>query len=250
MNEGSVLAAHADCPHISDSHVELPAAARQRSRGRPLCAGLSSYVNALDPQPDLVVHGGDVAHDARPEEYAEAMRILRHLDAPLCAIPGNRDRRVPFREAFSGHLPDSCHSGFVQFAIMTGSHCAIMLDSISEETNKGRLCTERLAHFEAMLTDAGDRQVVVFMHHPPFEVTESKYPIQFDDWNEVEAFAGIVERHSNVVKVCCGHSHRIAKGMVGGVEVSTIPSIAEDLRLGPPALMEQVLPVYDVKAWG
>ena len=232
--------------HISDCHIALPPPDGS-DRSNDLSRSVD-HVNALDPQPDLVVHTGDVAHDAKLEEYDEALRILDRLEAPLCAIPGNRDRRTPFRDAFSDCLPESCHSEFIQYAISNGTHCAIMLDSISEHSNKGRLCEVRRAHFETMLDDAGDKQVIVFMHHPPFEVTESKYPIQFEDWSEVDAFAGVVERHGNILKVCCGHSHRTASGKVGGVGAATIPSIAEDLRLGPPATMEEILPVYGFDA--
>jgi len=119
-----------------------------------------------------------------------------------------------------------------------------MLDSVSTQSNKARLCETRLDHFRTMLTGAGDRPVAVFMHHPPFEVTESRYPIQFEDWSEVDALSGIISQHQNVRHVYCGHSHRSAKGKIAGVDASTIPSMASDLRMGPPAGNSEVLPVY------
>lgn len=228
--------------HISDCHIALPApGGSDRSGDLKRSVG---YVNALDPQPDLVVHTGDVAHDAKLEEYAEAISILDRLQAPLCAIPGNRDNREAFRAAFANRLPDNCHNEFIQYATLGERFCTIMLDSVSTQSNKGRLCEARLTHFEAMLGDAGDRPVVVFMHHPPFEVTESNFPIQFEDWGEVDTFSGIISHRRNVKHIYCGHSHRTARGKVAGVEASTIPSIAADLRMGPPAGVQEVLPVY------
>lgn len=228
--------------HISDCHIALPAP-EGSDRSGDLRRSVD-YVNGLEPQPDLVVHTGDVAHDAKPEEYAEAARILDRLQAQLLAIPGNRDDRAAFRAAFAGRLPDNCHDEFIQYAMATEHFCVVLLDSISTQSNKGRLCEARLAHFEAMLSDAGDRPVAVFMHHPPFEVKESNYPIQFEDWGEVDAFSRIVSQHRNVKNIYCGHSHRTARGMAAGVEASTIPSMATDLRMGPPADVQDILPVY------
>ena len=228
--------------HISDCHIALPAPAGS-DRSGDLQRSVD-YVNGLDPQPDLVVHTGDVAHDAKPEEYAEAIRILGGLQAKLVAIPGNRDSRAAFRRAFASHLPRDCHDEFIQYAVTTEHFCAVLLDSISTQSNKGRLCEARLTHFEAMLDAAGDTPVAVFMHHPPFEVTESNYPVQFENWSEVDAFCAIITQHRNVKNVYCGHSHRTARGIAGGVEASTIPSMATDLRMGPPASLQDVLPAY------
>ena len=148
------------------------------------------------------------------------------------------------REAFGSRLPDGCHREFIQYTIALEGLYVIMLDSVSTQSNKARLCETRLDHLSTLLDHAGDRPVVMFMHHPPFEVTESAYPIQFEDWSEVDALAAIIAQHRNVVRVCCGHSHRSARGKIAGVNASTIPSMASDLRMGPPAEMSEVLPVY------
>ena len=228
--------------HISDCHIALPAPDGSDRSGE--LARAVEHVNGLDPQPDLVVHSGDVAHDAKVEEYAEAVNLLDRLAAPLCVIPGNRDDRGAFRAAFAGLLPTDCHDEFVQYAVAAEGVWVILLDSVSTQSNKGRLCARRLEHFETMLDAAGDRQVVVFMHHPPFEVTASSYPVQFEDWADVDVFADIVSRHGGVRHIYCGHSHRTATGRVGGVDASTIPSMASDLRMGPQASAREVLPVY------
>ena len=228
--------------HLSDSHIATPASEgdnRLEELGR--CV---EHINGLDPQPDIVVHTGDVTHNATQTEYAESRALLDRLRAPLYAIPGNRDERRAFRAAFADRLPENAHSEFLQYAVMGERYGAIMLDSVIAGHKKGRLCETRLAHFDAMLGDAGDRQVFVFMHHPPFEVTESSFPFQFEDWSDVDALAAIVSRHPNVRHIYCGHSHRTAKGRIADIETSTIPSVAVDLRMGPPAEMQEVLPVY------
>ena len=46
-------------------------------------------------QPDVVIHGGDIAHDGKLEEYRAAHDILKTLEAPLFVMPGNKDKRGP-----------------------------------------------------------------------------------------------------------------------------------------------------------
>ena len=228
--------------HISDSHIALPAAEgsdRMGDLSRPI-----GYINALDEQPDLVVHSGDVTHNGTLAEYAESRTALDNLRAPYLVIPGNRDDRAALRAAFAHCLPDSCHDEFVQFSVRQDGWCVIFLDSVSTQSNKGRLCETRLAHFEKMVTDAGELPVVVFMHHPPFEVAVSTYPNQFEDWHDVDAFSGIVSRHRNVRRIYCGHTHRAAAGKVAGIVASSITSMAADLRMDSPETMQEVWPVY------
>ena len=228
--------------HISDSHIAVPAAEgsdRMRDLGRSV-----DYINGLDPQPDLVVHTGDITHNGTPAEYSESLTVLDQIRASLCVIPGNRDDRSALRAAFANRLPESCHGEFIQYSIVNDGWCVIMLDSISTQSNKGRLCETRLAHFSAMLDDAGDMPVIVFMHHPPFDVSVSTYPVQFEDWSDVDAFSGIISRHRNVRHVYCGHTHRTATGNIAGIGASTIPSLATDLRMDSPGTMQEVWPVY------
>lgn len=228
--------------HLSDSHISEPDAVNSDRAGE--LRRCIEHINGLDPQPDLVVHSGDVTHNGTVAEYAVSVDILSRLHAPFCVIPGNRDDRTALRTAFVDRLPEDCHAEFVQYAVMGEKTCVILLDSVSGQSNKGRLCEARLAHFSSLLDQAGDRQVAVFMHHPPFEVTESKYPVQFENWSEVDAFSSIVSQAGNVRHIYCGHSHRAAKGGLGEISASTIPSAASDLRMGPPVSVQEVLPLY------
>lgn len=224
---------------ISDSHIAVPASSgSDRAGDLQRCV---ESINGLAPQPDLVVHSGDVAHYGKPAEYADAARILDGLRAQLCVIPGNRDDRRAFRAAFANRLPENCHGEFIQYAIAREQVCAIMLDTVSTQSNKGRMCKARLGHFDEMLNDAGGRAVVVFMHHPLFEIADAPEPFQFEDRSNRDDFSGIVSRHRNVQHIYCGHSHQTASGKIAGIDASTIPSIAVDLRKGRPAAMREAI---------
>src|SRR3546814_20369352 len=58
-------------------------------------------IDALDPQPDLVLHIGDLVERRTPEEYARFREIAAALNAPLYAIPGNHDGRATKRAALT-----------------------------------------------------------------------------------------------------------------------------------------------------
>ena len=229
---------------ISDCHIACPPAeGTDRLGDLQRCV---DYVNALDPQPDLVVHTGDIAHDGARIEYEKAAEKLKRLRADLCVIPGNRDDRGQLRETFAQHLPASCHEKFLQYMVSTGKLCVIMLDTASTESNKGRLCRDRLDHLNDMLEQADGRPVVVFMHHPPFEIAVASVPFQFEDRANLAEFSEILSRHSNVRRICCGHSHRTASGQVVGISASTISSTAKDLRMDEPGCMQELWPSYQL----
>ena len=48
-------------------------------------------VNALDPQPDFVLYGGDLAQLGQPEELELGAQILKNLKAPVRMMVGEHD---------------------------------------------------------------------------------------------------------------------------------------------------------------
>src|SRR5688572_14501479 len=62
-----------------------------------------AHLNALDPAPDAVLITGDLTNDGDAAVWAELMDRLGRLRAPVCAVPGNHDRRELMRRAFA-HL--------------------------------------------------------------------------------------------------------------------------------------------------
>jgi 3',5'-cyclic AMP phosphodiesterase CpdA len=71
--------------HVSDLHVG--------ARDDPILEpALHSLVERVSP--DLVVVSGDLTHRGRREQHERAARLLRSLDVPLLAVPGNHD--IPY----------------------------------------------------------------------------------------------------------------------------------------------------------
>jgi Icc protein len=227
---------------ISDTHVDVI-----DPNGSARLADLERCVadiNRLEPLPDVVIHTGDVAHNAKPAEYELAKLILGALRCPLHVAAGNRDDRAALRAAFpvGDGLPSD--APFRQYRADTFPVRLVAVDTLSESSNKGDFCQVRADGLQAVLAEDTDTPTAIFMHHPPFVVHESDYPIQFEPWEAVGRMERVLAGHRHVVGIFCGHAHRDAVGRVGDVPARSMPSVAVDLRLGsyPPEL--QSAPLY------
>lgn len=229
---------------ISDTHIALDG-----PHGAGRMGNLEQCVddiNGLDPLPDAVIHTGDLTQTGHPDEYREAARILGALRCPLHVAAGNRDDRGALRAAFPAEgylLPDS---PFIQYRVEDYPVRLIALDTLSENSNKGDFCATRADSLRAALANDTTRPVAVFMHHPPFEVVESNYPFQFEPWGAVARMGRVLNEHGRVIRAFCGHSHRVAAGTIGEVPVSSMPSVAVDLRLGDYPDKFRSVPLYKI----
>jgi 3',5'-cyclic-AMP phosphodiesterase len=74
--------------YISDTHMYV------RSKNQRFVKGAVKAVedvNALDPQPDFVLFGGDLAQLGRPEELEQGKEVLSMLKAPVKMMVGEHD---------------------------------------------------------------------------------------------------------------------------------------------------------------
>ncbi len=222
---------------ISDSHISLKTPQRLDD--------LKRCVEAVNAQsPDLVVHTGDIAHDANAQEYQQARSALDELSAPYFVMPGNRDNRSELVAVFSDRLV--MLQEFIQYSLEDYPVRMLMIDTVSTQSNKGRLCNTRLQHIKASLEAGDSRPLIVFMHHTPFEVTEIPDPFQFEDWSEVETLTGMFAQCEALRAVYCGHVHRNVGAELKGLPVTAITCMACDLRKGQITDEERQRPEYKV----
>jgi 3',5'-cyclic AMP phosphodiesterase CpdA len=229
---------------ISDTHIDL-AGPHGGARLRDLQCCVED-INRLDPLPDVVIHTGDLAQNGKLAEYEAARGVLGALRCPLLVAAGNRDYRAAIRSAFPADdylLPDTL---FVQYRAEAFPLRLIAVDTLSESSNQGDFCQIRADSLRAALAADTARPTVIFMHHPPFEVRESDYPLQFQSWESVERMARAIDGQRHVVAIFCGHTHRDAAGAVAEVPVSSMPSVAVDLRLGRYPGEFQSIPLYKI----
>jgi 3',5'-cyclic AMP phosphodiesterase CpdA len=224
---------------ISDSHIALPHPG-EHDRASDLSAAVD-FINALDVQPELVVHTGDVSHNGLPAEYELAKKILDRLEAPMVAIPGNRDDRQVMRQHFEPAGADDCDETFLQFSMTFDEDRIILLDTLSDDGNLGQFCSDRLMHLMTMLDRAGASRVGLFMHHPPFEVATIPQPFQFDDTATTRTLETLLLQYPQIRFIACGHVHRPFRTTFAGATAETLPALAADLRKGRPVNMPEMV---------
>ena len=169
MRNGMIIA------QISDTHID-PDGPNGAARLRNL-EDCVEDINGLDRLPDVVIHTGDLAQYGAPAQYQKAKRLLGALRCPLLVAAGNRDDRAALRSAFPVDdylLPETL---FVQYCSDAFPVRLIAVDTLSENSNQGDFCEVRANSLRAALAEDTAKPTVIFMHHPPFEVRESDYPI-------------------------------------------------------------------------
>lgn len=232
---------------ISDTHLD-PEDPNVSSRIQDLERCVSD-INRLDPQPDIVIHTGDMAHNGTAPKYKEALRILGRLHCPLYISAGNRDDRAEIISNFPQErylLPDT---PFVQYSVDGYEIRLIALDTLSESTNMGNFCKVRADSLRSALAEDPMKPTAIFMHHPPFEIKDSKHPWQYDNQESIDLFSNALKGQKQVVRAFCGHSHRNATGLIGDVPASCVPSVAIDVRLGTFPKSAITKPIYQVHTY-
>ena len=237
---------------ISDTHISSDSPdADQRLQDFALTI---ADINALDPAPDVIVHTGDIVHNGRRDEYAQAVAILARARVPVYVLAGNKDDRANLREAFSGrgYLPPG--RDFIDYAIEDYPVRLIALDTLSSHGNKGDFCAERIRRLIDLIDAETTKPIAVFAHHPPFEVMVGPDRINFETPEIMSRLRRALQHSGRVVAVFSGHVHRAAEGHVGSIPAIVAPCIATTLRKGEyPAHMMRT-PVYYIHrfdpAWG
>lgn len=237
---------------ISDTHIALDTPdADQRLRDFALTI---ADINALDPAPDVIVHTGDIVHNGRADEYAEAVAILDEARAPVYVIAGNKDDRANLRAAFAGGgylVPDG---RFIDYSVEDYPVRLIAVDTLSSVSNKGDFCPERTRRLIDAIDAGTARPIAVFAHHPPFEVPVGPDPINFETVEMMERLCQALQHSGRVIGVFSGHVHRATGGHVGAIAAKVAPSIATTLRKGEYPAHMRSRPVYYLHrfdpAWG
>lgn len=243
--------------HITDTH---------HTEGDPRLALAVDAILALDPLPDLVVHGGDVVHgyttpDAHDAQMAEAASILARLPMPVRVICCNHDTHgegVRGR-CFARHF----HSEWMQewvtesWAVLVLSGCVDIPGNLpiqgDEEDGEGEPLPYRVGQtwslrlLETWLRKHADKRCLVFSHVPVFHLRGSLQradpdgkppPASFDrvyalPHDEADAVHSIL-RDGNALAHYAGHVHFngcLLRDGVRYVSTSAVQSYPGELRI-------------------
>lgn len=212
---------------LTDTHIVEPG---QRLYGladtAAHLADAVAQVNAMDPQPDLVLFTGDLVEHPNRRTYAHFARLVKPLKAPVYVIPGNHDDPVALGEHFAGSGWFPAAAPTFQYAIEQLPFRILALNSHIDGSEMPHFTTERLAWLEERLAESG-RPTLVAVHHPPMRTG-----VEFIDMAGTAWFEGIgraIARSPQVKLVICGHGHADIIGTLGGVPVYMAGSVAHQL---------------------
>jgi 3',5'-cyclic AMP phosphodiesterase CpdA len=238
--------------HISDTHLALDSSGAERRIGD--FASTIADINALDPPADVIVHTGDIVHNGRRDEYAQAAALLAKARAPVYVLPGNKDDRANLRSAFSagGYFTAGCD--FIDYAVEDYPVRLIALDTLSPGNGRGDFRREQAEHLKELVNAEPGKPIAVFTHHPPFEVTVGPDRFHFATMDSMERLRDALQQCARIIAVFSGHVHRAASGLVGRIPARVVPCIATTLRRGEYPSPMKTRPVYHVHrydpAWG
>ena len=230
---------------ITDTHIRPPGRLAYRVVDTNAHLGhIVAHVAALRPVPDIVVVTGDLTDFDDADEYRRFREIVAPLTMLARPIPGNHDSSAGMRVAFPEHAPpernDMCY-------VVDGFPLRlVLLDSTVPGAPYGHLGPARLDWLARVLAAAPHRPSLIALHHPPFEVGIRHMDVQ--NCRDGAALAAILQRHTNVVGLICGHIHRsivttfagvaasVGPGPAHAVSLDLDPSATPSFRLEPPSI--------------
>jgi Icc protein len=207
-------------------------------------------VNRLDPQPDFVFYGGDLAQLGAPAELELGAQILKNLKAPVRMMVGEHDWYLDmgekWRELFGEPTYSFDHKG-IHF---------VVLNSVVEKdfwtargmTPEQRMQTvagldngwqspftvgdEQRAWLEKDLARFRDDQPIIVFSHSPLYKLYKPWNFWTDDADEVQA---LLKRFHSVV-VIHGHTHQLLTNRIGNIHFHGLLSTAWPWPYAPEGL--------------
>ena len=186
-------------------------------------------LNALDPQPDVVLATGDLTDDGTKEQYSQFLEIIAPLNAPLLPLPGNHDDYSEFINAFSSNLPDEIPKNHCSYVIDNFPVRLIALDTSLPGQHDALFSDDHELWLSQVLAQEKDKPTLIFTHFPPFETG-----INFMDISGLKSadrLEKIIRNNPQVKLVVAGHVHRPIQTSFASTMISVCPSTGNQLKL-------------------
>jgi Icc protein len=166
---------------------------------------------------DALILTGDLADDAEPAAYARLRSIVEpfvdKLGVPVMYLPGNHDRRGPFRSSLLDLEASDDNSDQV---LWCGGVRIIGLDSTALDGHYGELDEAQLVWLANELERPAPLGTIVALHHPP--IPGPIAAVNLMGLQEPERLAAVIADR-DVKMVLAGHTHHATGGVLGGVPV-------------------------------
>ena len=237
---------------ISDTHIVSPSekAYGIADTAKSLSACIT-HINTLNPKPDIVLVTGDITNNGKYEAYIHAKNMFDQLEAPYYVIPGNHDNRDDVWSVFSTKNCLAKHKGFINYVIEDHEIRFIALDSTILGKPGAEICSTRASWLDEQLNIKPDQPTIIFMHHPPVKC--SILETDEDGFIGADLFGDVVEKHSNIKAILCGHIHLQAhinwRNTVVSIAPSTEMRLMLDLTMQKESQFHLDSPAFQIHYW-
>lgn len=210
------MARHVRLVQFTDTHLFGDAAEDLRGvASLPALRACVAHAGPAIEMADALLVTGDVVQDD-PAGYAHLRDVLAPLGRPVLCLPGNHDDVAVFRRelARTPFVLDP-HVDLEGWRI-------VLLDSVKPGAAAGRLAPPALTALEESLGSAGDRHVMICLHHQPVSM-QSRW-LDGVGLENADAFFAIVDRCPQVRAIAWGHVHQAWDGERRGVRLLSTPA--------------------------
>lgn len=227
--------------YISDAHIEqVKGAGFVRDRDLGLIRAVEE-TNRLDPKPDFVVFGGDLAQLGRPAELDHGAEILSALDCPAWCVMGEHDYYLDLGEhwsrLFGPRYYSFDHKG-VHFVVLNS-----ILTYDEWTFDRWPTAEQRMLAMTGLTSPdgspfmVGDRQrdwlkqdlaklrtdtPLVVLSHAPLQKIFRAWNFWTEDAEQVQDLLKPFDK----VTVLYGHVHQVQHNRIGNISFQSVPATA------------------------
>ncbi len=204
--------------HFTDPHLVAPGEKLHGIDPMQRMQECLKHIASNHKDASFCVITGDLADQGQPEAYQSLHDELAKFSLKTYLLLGNHDHRENFLKTFPNKTRDK--KGFVQSSLQHETGDFLFLDTLDQGQHTGMYCEARQSWLSDHLSSAKDRDVYLFMHHPPFAIGMPQLDsIALANGRE---FADIVGRHDQIKHLFFGHVHRPVTGSWRGIPFSTL----------------------------
>ena len=212
---------------ITDPHLSRPGHTLRGLNPYERLEAALQDIAAFHSDAKACIISGDLTDSASPEAFLWLKSYLEDFPIPTHLMIGNHDVRSVFFDVFQTYPKDE--NGFLQYSFDIGKSRFLCLDTKKDEpVSAGQYCVKRMNWLDNELSKT-NKNIYIFMHHPPFEVGVPYMDrINLD---EAEAFGDLISSYKNVRHIFFGHVHRPVFLTWQNITCSACPGINHQIPL-------------------
>ena len=233
--------------HISDSHVGFAKPANPDARAT-LDAAIDKVL-AMPGDPAFMIHTGDVAHTAKPNEFDDALQMIKRARLDVHYAPGEHDiLDPPTRAAYLDRFGKGATGGGWYSFDHGGVHFVSLVNVVDLKKNGlGSLGAEQLEWLEDDLKGKSASTPIVLFAHIPLWMIAPEWGWGTEDSAQA---LGYLARFGSVT-VLNGHIHQLMQKVEGNVTFHTARSTAfpQPAPGTAPSAGPKVVPARELRKW-